>query len=115
MTITPKFMQLVVEFPRRALETGSVSGSVEQVVENMHSTGKRWGSKLNANPKSNPGNYNTRSGLNTPNPKVEEEHNVSAEQREACFAFFTEAVGARGWRRHSQLQPEDAGRKCEGW
>ena len=42
MTITPKFMQLVVEFPKRAIKFASIGDSNEQSVENMHSTGKRW-------------------------------------------------------------------------
>ena len=42
MTITPKFMQLVVEFPRRAVKFKSVGDTTEQVIENFHATGKRW-------------------------------------------------------------------------
>ena len=42
MTITPKFMQLVVEFPKRAIKFASIGDSTEQSIENMHATGKRW-------------------------------------------------------------------------
>ena len=39
MTITPKFMQLVIEFPRRARKFRCIGDTTEQVIENMHATG----------------------------------------------------------------------------
>ena len=35
-TITPKFMQLVLEFPRRAQRSFSTGNLTEQVIENLH-------------------------------------------------------------------------------